>query len=112
VSGVCSNWPYREARNSSNHKTTDGDIKSPATTQAVILGLGSLFNYSTLHQNVGWTRDLPNLLITYTTLRDIRQGEELCISYGDRLTFVDIDARESRKSIDGDEDLLAMIQID
>jgi uncharacterized protein len=48
-----------------------------------------MFNHSNLHQNVGWERDLENLLITYTTLRDIQAGEELCISYGPRLTFKD-----------------------
>ena len=30
--------------------------------------------------------------MTYSTLRNIEQGEELCISYGDRLTFVDAEA--------------------
>jgi len=48
-----------------------------------------MFNHSNLHQNVGWKRDLKNLLITYTTLREIKKGEELCISYGARLTFKD-----------------------
>lgn len=59
------------------------------TTQAVVLGLGSMFNHSNIHQNVGWERDLANKLITYTSLRDIKEGEELCISYGQRLTFKD-----------------------
>lgn len=53
-----------------------------------------MFNHSSRHQNVGWERDLQNLLITYTTLRDIAAGEELCISYGARLTFKDSDAVE------------------
>lgn len=51
-----------------------------------------MFNHSNLRQNVGWERDLENLLITYTALRDIKEGEELCISYGARLTFKDTDA--------------------
>lgn len=50
-----------------------------------------MFNHSSLQQNVGWERDLKNLLITYTALRDIKKGEELCISYGPRLTFKDVD---------------------
>lgn len=50
-----------------------------------------MFNHSKLHQNVGWERDLKNLLITYSTLKDIKKGEELCISYGPRLTFKDSD---------------------
>ena len=60
-------------------------------TQAVVFGLGSMFNHSRDHQNVGWKRDLDRELIIYYALRDIRQGEELCISYGDRLTFEDIE---------------------
>jgi uncharacterized protein len=81
-------------------------------TQAVILGLGSLFNHSKLHQNVGWTRDIENRLITYTALRDIKLGEELCISYGDRLTFVDVDAAIPHdRGKEEDEDILAAIQI-
>jgi uncharacterized protein len=73
--------------------------KLPTTTQAIIFGLGSMFNHSNLHQNVGWERDLKNLLITYTTLREIKAGEELCISYGSRLTFKDTEA-ESEKDPD------------
>ncbi|KAK5110725.1 hypothetical protein LTR62_005602 [Meristemomyces frigidus] len=60
-------------------------------TQAVILGLGSMFNHSTHHQNVVWTRDLVNLVVVYRAARDIETDEELCISYGDHLTFVDAD---------------------
>lgn len=56
-----------------------------------------MFNHSTLYQNVGWGRDLKNLLVTYTTLRDIKAGEELCISYGPGLTFKDSDAEELEK---------------
>jgi uncharacterized protein len=72
-----------------------------------------LFNHSTLHQNVGWTRDIENRLITYTALRNIRRGEELCISYGDqsRLTFIDADAAILHDRREEDEDMLAAIQI-
>lgn len=49
-----------------------------------------MFNHSR-DQNVGWRRDERRQLITYTALRAIAPGEELCISYGDRLTFVDAD---------------------
>ena len=59
-----------------------------------------MFNHSTMHQNVGWERDLKNLLITYRTLQDISAGEELCISYGDRLTFKDTD----QAKIDAEKD--------
>ena len=60
--------------------------------QAVILGLGSMFNHSTLEQNVVWERDSDRLIITYRAFRDIAAGEELCISYGSHLTFKDADA--------------------
>jgi hypothetical protein len=91
---VLSNWPYTSDMKTDPAAATNGKqpLKAPTTTQAVILGLGSMFNHSNLRQNVGWERDLKNLLITYTTLRDIRAGEELCISYGLRLTFKDTEA--------------------
>jgi hypothetical protein len=69
----------------------NGTRTPPMQTQAVVLGLGSMFNHSTFQQNVGWERDVKNLLVTYTTLRDIKEGEELCISYGPRLTFKDVE---------------------
>lgn len=58
-----------------------------------------MFNHSTLHQNVGWKRDLEAKVIVYRALRDIRQGEELCISYGEQehLTFRDVEAEEERR---------------
>jgi SET domain-containing protein len=62
-------------------------------TQAVILGLGSMFNHSVPNQNVGWERDVPKQSMTYTALRDIKAGEELCISYGQRLTFKDTEEK-------------------
>jgi SET domain-containing protein len=61
-----------------------------------------MFNHSNSHQNVGWERDIPNRLITYTALRDIAKGEELCISYGSRLTFKDTDPQIEEKP-DGPE---------
>ena len=61
-------------------------------TQALALGLGSMFNHSIKDQNVGWSRDLRSECIIYTTLKPIRCGEELCISYGSgRLWFPDAD---------------------
>ncbi|KAF2127128.1 SET domain-containing protein [Dothidotthia symphoricarpi CBS 119687] len=60
--------------------------------QAVVFGLGSMFNHSTQEQNVSWERNAEHEIITYRALRDIRAGEELCISYGSRLTFKDTDA--------------------
>lgn len=60
-----SNWPV-QAKNGRQQKS-----------QAVILGLGSMFNHSR-NQNLGWTRDAEKLIVTYKTLRDIVAGEELC----------------------------------
>lgn len=69
-------------------------------TQAVVLGLGSLFNHSARRQNVGWKRDLEKTVVVYTALQDVKKGEEMCIAYGDRLTFVDADA----KTVDSDDE--------
>jgi uncharacterized protein len=104
---MISNWPSQVP--SQNEDCKKG-VGTPVKTQAIILGLGSLFNHSTLNQNVGWTRDIENRLIIYTALRDIRRGEELCISYGDRLTFVDADARILQDRLE-EENMLAAIQI-
>ena len=108
-----SNWPYQPPnppKTPPNGQTGDTK-KAPTTTQAIIFGLGSMFNHSMLHQNVGWERDIEKLVITYKTLRDIRKGEELCISYGSRLTFVDTDAA-AMMSDDEAEEVLGRIEID
>jgi SET domain-containing protein len=60
-----SNWPQ---------KLDDGTV---VVSQAVVFGLGSMFNHAHV-QNIGWERDFNNLLITYKTLRDIKAGEEMC----------------------------------
>ena len=72
---------------------------SARPTQAVALGLGSLFNHSTLYQNVGWKRLVAEQSIQYTALRNIPEGEELCISYGSPgvLWFEDADAEAVEK---------------
>lgn len=96
------NWPLSAS--------TNDPSKDNRVTQAVVLGLGSMFNHSTQHQNVGWTRDISRQLITYRALRDIQSGEELCISYGSRLTFIDADAPEPEDEGDGSE-LLGSIEL-
>ncbi|KAH7085123.1 hypothetical protein BKA63DRAFT_11417 [Paraphoma chrysanthemicola] len=73
------NWPTTDSKN------------ARTTAQAVIFGLGSMFNHKH-EQNVVWERDTKRLIITYRAARDIRAGEELCISYGSHLTFKDTDA--------------------
>lgn len=46
-------------------------------TQAIIFGLGSMFNHAR-DQNVGWQRDVERLCVTYQTLCHVNAGEELC----------------------------------
>lgn len=112
---MCSKWPT---------ETAEG---KKITTQAVIFGLGSMFNHRR-DQNVIWERDTERLLVTYRTARDIKKGEELCeylverarwiagadvsagISYGDRLNFKDVD---EPREVEGDgSDMLNSIQLD
>lgn len=83
----------------------------PLKTQAVVFGLGSMFNHSTQNQNVGWQRDLSNQLVIYRALRDIQEGEELCISYGDHLTFVDADKPHENAVVENGDDVLSRIQL-
>jgi uncharacterized protein len=95
-------------------------------TQAVVFGLGSMFNHSR-NPNVGWIRDIKSSVVVYKSLRDIEEGEELCkilfsylnnlnlillgISYGDRLTFQDTDPPTPPPESDG-TDVLNSINID
>nr|POE52088.1 set domain-containing protein 7 [Quercus suber] len=95
------NWPVPQTAaagdsvgktNNDNDNDNDNRARQPlAKSQALVLGLGSLFNHSRFGQNVVWTRDVQNALIVYRALRDVEAGEELCISYGDHLTFEDVD---------------------
>ncbi|PBP21748.1 SET domain protein [Diplocarpon rosae] len=104
------NWPYIPSP-VELHGHDPKSMKPPSTTQAVVLGIGSMFNHSTLRQNVGWERDVTNLLITYIALRDIKAGEELCISYGQRLTFKDTDSEEREPQTDDWTDVLSIIDL-
>lgn len=69
-----------------------------------------MFNHSTENQNVGWKRDLERQVIVYRALRDIAEGEELCISYGDHLTFVDADGPRMEEVEDAGE-VLGRIEV-
>ncbi|GAB7365228.1 hypothetical protein MBLNU230_g6314t1 [Neophaeotheca triangularis] len=104
------NWPLK-----CPDKKADGNAgaKAGVKTQAVVLGLGSMFNHSTLAQNVGWFRDVERGVVVYRTLKDVREGEELCISYGDNLTFEDADRKEIDESErESGEEVLGRIQLD
>lgn len=78
-------------------------------TQAVVLGLGSMFNHSVHDQNVGWTRSLEKQVLVYTALRDIHPGEELCINYG-KVWFQDADAADESGQEDAEE-VLGRIEV-
>lgn len=71
-----------------------------------------MFNHSTRGQNVGWERDLRRMCVRYQALRDIKDGEELCINYGAKLWFVDEDGKGSEEENDDGVERLERIQID
>ena len=63
-----------------------------------------MFNHGVRRQNVGWTRDLQRQVVVYKALRDIEPGQELLISYGPQLTFVDVDGEQPSSTDAADED--------
>ena len=69
-----------------------------------------MFNHSTQYQNVVWKRNLKAQSVNYQALRDIKAGEELCISYG-RLWFIDSDIEQKVAEGDG-LDILNKIDIE
>lgn len=80
--------------------------------QAIVLGLGSMFNHSAANQNIGWKRNLEAGVVVYSTLRDIEEGEELLISYGPHLTFVDVEAEAARPGEEDTDGLSMLSRID
>ena len=112
------NWPLRDIQDRSQAQTT-ATKRAPTkptttrTTQALSLGLGSIFNHSGTDQNVGFRRDVERELIIYTTLRDVRAGEELCLGYGQSLWFEDADGERGAEPgvVEREEDVLGSIQI-
>lgn len=61
-------------------------FKWPDGRMALALGLGSLFNHSE-QPNVTYSLDVATDSIRYTAVRDVQEGEELCIFYGHKLWF-------------------------
>ena len=105
------NWPVASTTTTKTTTTRQHTTKpGRTTTQAVVFGLGSMFNHSSRGQNVGWTRDVERRLVVYRALRHISAGEELCISYGDRLTFADAE-RDDDDDDDRAEDVLGKIEL-
>ncbi|KAF8544058.1 hypothetical protein BDD12DRAFT_873792 [Trichophaea hybrida] len=92
------NWPVRVG----NGKTE--------LHQAIVLGLGSMFNHSLRRQNVGWKRNLDAQVVVYTALKDIEAGQELLISYGLHLTFIDVEEQQGGEQ--EEEDPLGKIALD
>lgn len=83
--------------------------KSVKQTQAMPLGLGALFNHASVSSwghNVGFIRYVEEEVIRYVTLRDVEEGEELCICYGDerRLGFANADGRQKEIGEEDDGD--------
>lgn len=94
-----------------NWPAADKATGQPIKTQAVIFGLGSMFNHSRHKQNVGWRRDTGNQVVIYHALRDIEEGEELCISYGDHLTFIDVDEPLANGLDEDENEVLGKIEL-
>jgi len=74
--------------------------------QALALGLGSMFNHNR-NPNVGWERDIQTESIRYFTLQNIVEGEELCISYGMKLWFTDVDGPTEHGATDEETDMFS-----
>ncbi|KAI0036493.1 cytidine deaminase-like protein [Vararia minispora EC-137] len=70
---------------------------------AIALGLGSLFNHSQ-EPNVSFSLDPLTESIRYTTTRSVLPDEELCIFYGHKLWFKDINANEGVSEATEDTD--------
>ena len=66
-----------------------------------------MFNHMRL-PNVGWERDIPSQSIRYFTVRDIMEGEELCISYGPKLWFDDADGSAEVDQGVNEDDILSL----
>lgn len=83
--------------------------------QALALGLGSMFNHSK-YPNVGFVINKEKVIISYTTLRDVRRHEELCISYGNKLWFEDLgrysEISEGIETVDNEDFLMKGLNFD
>ena len=87
----------------------DGNIPK-VSRQALALGLGSMFNHKR-DPNIAWERDIPMESIRYFALRDIEEREELCISYGPKLWFKDVDVTEDKDVANEEEAVLCQVEV-
>ena len=79
-------------------------------TQALSLGLGSMFNHAR-HNNVGFVLDKPNHLIRYYATTDVLPDQELCINYGPFLWFDDSEGLADSSSDDEEGEFLGRIEL-
>jgi hypothetical protein len=100
--------PHERTSELPGSSTTPPEAK--VSRQALALGLGSMFNHMR-RPNVGWERDISRQSIRYYTLRDVEEGEELCISYGPKLWFDDADGPEEG-NMSEEEDLVLSLEPD
>ncbi|CDU23396.1 uncharacterized protein SPSC_02025 [Sporisorium scitamineum] len=75
-----------------------------AAIMALALGLGSLFNHDGASPNVKWTLDYATHSIGYTTVREVREGEELTISYGSGRMWWEPELTEEQKRVQEEEE--------
>jgi hypothetical protein len=87
----------------------DGGLPK-VSRQALALGLGSMFNHKRT-PNTAWERDIPLQSIRYFALRDLAEGEELCISYGPKLWFKDVDGAEEEDVVNEEEALSCDVDV-
>ena len=81
----------------------------PGGGQAVCLGLcGSMWNHSK-RPNVGFVCDPTHSVIRFTAIRQIKSGEECCISYGSKLWFPVVDDGGDCSSSELSDDLEAAL---
>tara|TARA_B100001248_G_C27155177_1_gene350881 strand:- start:69 stop:578 length:510 start_codon:yes stop_codon:yes gene_type:complete len=49
---------------------------------AAVLGYGMIYNHSTDNYNATWNLDFADFVFRYTSIKNIRKGEEIFINYG------------------------------
>ncbi|PWN46937.1 hypothetical protein IE53DRAFT_382509 [Violaceomyces palustris] len=78
-------------------RTSEGEI------MALALGLGSIFNHDPDSPNVDYRLDRESHRIVYSLVRDVKAGEELCISYGSGRMWWE-EEEEERKEVKEEEE--------